>query len=105
MSEGERGKVSNLRNPARIQPEDTDSFFSPMPEMQAQWGIVNPQFSGEGSAGFIDLNSSDPEISFQATEDVPDQLQSGTERQSRQERCTGTARNPQTSQGKKLAEM
>lgn len=54
-----------------------------MPEMQAQWGVVNPQFSGEGSAGFIDLNSSDPEISLQATEEVPGQLQSGTERQSR----------------------
>lgn len=34
--EDERGKVSSLRSPAGNQPEETDLFFFPMPEMQAQ---------------------------------------------------------------------
>lgn len=34
--EDERGKVSSPRSPAGIQPEETDYFFFPMPEMQAQ---------------------------------------------------------------------
>lgn len=34
--EDERATVSSLRNPAGMQPEETDTLFFPMPELQAQ---------------------------------------------------------------------